>query len=74
MRDYREIPLWKDTTEEEWNDWHWQVRNRITSLEQLKQVVELTAEEIEGVEKCLQQFRMAITPYYAALMDPKDRN
>jgi len=74
MRDYRDIPLWKDVTPEEWNDWHWQVRNRITTLEQLKQVIELTAEEADGVEKCLQHFRMAITPYYATLMDPKDPN
>jgi lysine 2,3-aminomutase len=74
MRDYRDIPLWKDATEQDWNSWPWQVRNRITSIDQLKQVIELTTEEIEGVEKCLQQFRMAITPYYAALMDPEDRN
>ena len=74
MRDYREMPLWKGVTPEEWNDWHWQVRNRITTLEQLKQVIDLTMEEAEGVEKCLQLFRMAITPYYAALMDPHDRN
>lgn len=74
MRNYREIPLWKDATGEEWNDWHWQVRNRITTLEQLKQVVELTAEEAEGIENCLQHFRMAITPYYATLIDPKDPN
>lgn len=74
MRDYREIPLWKDVTAEEWNDWHWQVRNRITTLEQLKQVIELNEEESEGVEKCLQNFRMAITPYYASLMDPTNRD
>jgi lysine 2,3-aminomutase len=74
MRDYREIPLWKEATPEEWNDWRWQVRNRITTLEQLKQVIDLTKEEAEGVEKCLQSFRMAITPYYASLMDPRDRN
>ena len=74
MRDYREIPLWKDVTADQWNDWHWQVSNRITSLEQLKQVIELNEEESEGVEKCLQVFRMAITPYYASLMDPSDRN
>lgn len=74
MRDYREMPLWKDVTPEEWNDWHWQVRNRITTLEQLKQVIDLTMEEAEGIEKCLQLFRMAITPYYASLMDPHDRN
>jgi lysine 2,3-aminomutase len=74
MRDYREIPMWKDTTPEEWNDWHWQVRNRITTLDQLKQVIDLTDEETEGIEKCLQQFRMAITPYYAMLIDPDDPN
>ncbi|MDW7738809.1 MAG: lysine 2,3-aminomutase [Bacillota bacterium] len=73
MRDYREIQLWKDVKPEEWNDWHWQVRNRITTLDQLEQVIELTTEEAEGVEKCLKQFRMAITPYYASLMDPVDR-
>jgi lysine 2,3-aminomutase len=74
MRDYRKIPLWKDVTPEDWHDWHWQVRNRITTLEQLKQVVDLTAEEEEGVEKCLQTFRMAITPYYASLIDQENLN
>lgn len=73
MRDYREIELWKDVDLEEWNDWRWQVRNRITTLEQLKQVVALNEEEEAGVQKCLQTFRMAITPYYASLIDPDDR-
>ena len=74
MRDYREIPLWKDATPKEWNDWRWQVRNRITTLDQLKQVIDLSNEEAAGVEECLQSFRMAITPYYASLIDPEDRN
>lgn len=74
MRDYREIPLWKNVTEEQWNDWRWQVANRITTLEDLKQVIELTPEEEEGVRQCLQTLRMAITPYYATLIDPHDRN
>lgn len=74
MRDYREIPLWKDVRPEEWNDWHWQVANRITSPEQLKQVIDLAAEEEEGIKQCLQSLRMAITPYYATLIDPADRN
>lgn len=74
MRDYREIPIWKDVTAEEWSDWRWQVRNRITTLDQLKQIIELTEEEADGVEKCLQHFRMAITPYYATLIDPQDPN
>jgi len=72
LRDYREIPLWKDVAREEWNDWKWQVKNRITSIDQLKQVINLTPEEEEGIHECLKTLRMAITPYYATLMDPDD--
>ncbi len=74
MRDYREISLWKNVTEEEWNDWRWQVANRITTLEDLKQVIDLTPDEEEGIHQCLQTLRMAITPYFATLIDHHDRN
>jgi lysine 2,3-aminomutase len=74
VRDYREVTLWKDVTAEQWNDWRWQVANRITTLEDLKQVIDLTAAEEEGVRECLQTLRMAITPYFATLIDPHDRN
>lgn len=72
MRSYKDIPLWKDVKEEDWNDWKWQVRNRITSVEQLKQVINLTPEEEAGVKDSLRILRMAITPYFATLMDPND--
>ncbi len=72
MRDYRTIPLWKDVTEEEWNDWGWQLRHRLVDLDSLKQVVNLTPEEEQGVIDCLPVLRMAVTPYYAMLMDPDD--
>jgi len=73
-RNYNEIPLWKDVTQREWNDWKWQLRNRITSVDALKQVVEMTAEEERDINNSLKSLRMAITPYYASLMDPSDRN
>lgn len=72
MRDFRTIEMWKDVTDEQWNDWTWQVRNRITTLDQLKQVCTLTPEEEEGVKQSLAVLRMGITPYYAMLMDEKD--
>ncbi len=72
MRDFRSIEMWKDVTDEQWNDWHWQVRNRISTLEGLKKVCNLTAEEEEGVIKSLEILRMGITPYYAMLMDAND--
>ena len=69
-RDYKTISLWEDVTEEQWNDWQWQVRNRITDVKVLKQVINLTSEEERGIKNCLKTLRMAITPYYATLMDP----
>jgi lysine 2,3-aminomutase len=72
MKKYNEIPLFKQVTVEQWRDWRWQVANRLTTLEELRQVVELTDEETEGIKNCLGTLRMAITPYYAMLMDSTD--
>lgn len=74
MRNYREISLWADITDAQWQDWRWQVANRITTLEQLKQVITLTPEEEVGIYNCLKSLRMAITPYYATLIDSQDIN
>jgi len=72
MRSYKDIPLWKDVKKEDWDNWQWQVRNRIQTVDQLKQVINLTPEEEEGVHECLSVLRMAISPYFATLMDPDD--
>ena len=56
----------------EWNDWHWQYRNRIIDAQQLAALFDLTAAEQANVATCLQHFRMAVTPYYASLIDPDD--
>ncbi|HHY33360.1 MAG TPA: lysine 2,3-aminomutase [Firmicutes bacterium] len=72
MRHFRDIPLWKDVSSADWNDWRWQVRNRVTDVETLKKALNLTPEEEEGATRCLERFRMAITPYYVSLMSPDD--
>ncbi|MCK9290213.1 MAG: lysine 2,3-aminomutase [Bacteroidales bacterium] len=64
--------LFPEVSDEQWNDWKWQVKNRIETLDQLKQYIELTPTEEEGVKKSLQTLRMAITPYYLSLIDPDD--
>jgi lysine 2,3-aminomutase len=66
----RKISLFPHVKEEEWNDWHWQVRNRITSVSQLKKYIPLTEQEEKDITKVLTRFRMAITPYFLTLMDP----
>ena len=71
--DYRRIPLYENTAPEDWNDWHWQLKNVIRDIDTLSQVVNIDQNERADLEKTLSQFKMAITPYYAALMDPEYR-
>ena len=68
----RRYELFPNVADEQWNDWKWQVKNRIETLEDLKKYVTLTPEEEEGVKKTLQTLRMAITPYYISLIDPNN--
>lgn len=66
--------FWKGVTEKEWEDWRWQLKNRITTLEQLKKLIELTPEEIEGIKHSKGRLALAVTPYFASLMDPLNPN
>jgi len=59
---------------EQWNDWRWQMKNRITSAQELSKHIDLTEQEKEMISKCLKKFRMSITPYYAGLINYEDRN
>ena len=74
MRNSRDNGLFADVPDKEWNDWKWQLRNRITNVESLKKYVKLTEKEEEGVKRCLENLRMAITPYYLSLIDLEDEN
>ncbi len=57
-----------------WDDWKWQFANRITNAEALSKVLPLTDCEKADIGECLKSFRMAITPYYASLIDTTDPN
>jgi lysine 2,3-aminomutase len=52
-----------------WTDWKWQLQNRITSLEELKQHVSLTQEEELSFDACKELFNFSVTPYYASLIE-----
>lgn len=74
MKVNRRQELFGHISDEQWKDWKWQVANRIETVEELKKYIPLTAEEEEGARKCTETLRMAITPYYLALIDPDDPN
>jgi len=55
------------------NDWKWQLANRITTVEQLAEYIELSEDDRKGIEGASECFTWTITPYYARLMDRTDR-
>jgi len=63
--------IWADVPDEKWNDWRWQLSNRVNDLEILESFINLTPEEIEGIT-AKDKFRLDITPYFATLIDPDD--
>ncbi len=62
-----------DATEENWNDWHWQLRNRITKLEDLKRFLDISEEEAKNIKSVSNVYRWAISPYYLSLINPKEK-
>ena len=60
--------LWSDVPDEQWNDWRWQMSHRISSIEQLEQLITLTDDEREGLT-ANGLFRIGITPYFASLLE-----
>lgn len=72
-RDYQLNP-WKDASPAEWEDWRWQLKNRVTRADQLKLILNLSPAEISAIEASKGRLATAITPYFAKLMDRNDPN
>jgi len=60
-------------TEEDWRDWRWQLRNRISDVEVLEKILDLSDQDKENLRKVGNKFRWAVTPYFASLMDRDDK-
>ncbi len=62
-----------NSSEKEWNNWQWQLKNSIRDVSVLSKIIQLTEQETKDIEKTATQYRWSISPYYASLMDPEDR-
>lgn len=60
---------YKDVSDKDWNSWIWQQKNRISTLEELEKVINVSEDERLAFDKCKDLFHVGITPYYAMLMD-----
>ncbi|EEG76747.1 glutamate 2,3-aminomutase [Dethiobacter alkaliphilus] len=70
----KKIKAHLNASDDDWNDWHWQVRSRINKVEDLIELLELNEEEAAEVRKVGEKNRWATTPYYLSLMNPDDPN
>ncbi|MCE5347558.1 MAG: KamA family radical SAM protein [Bacteroidales bacterium] len=69
---HRYFPL---TTIDSWNDWKWQLRNTITTIEDLKKIMKLSDKEVIAINNLKGRLPLRITPYFASLIyDSKPTN
>jgi lysine 2,3-aminomutase len=55
-----------------WADWRWQMRHRVTRLDQFERLLRLTDAERRGLMLASEKFSVAVTPQFATLIDPED--
>jgi lysine 2,3-aminomutase len=64
--------FYTNVTDKEWNSWYWQARNRIRTLNQLEQVLDLSEDERAALSQAGSMLPVSITPYYMSLVSRDD--
>jgi glutamate 2,3-aminomutase len=59
-------------SEEQWNDYKWQLRNRFTRVEDICDAIGLSEDETQKIRKVTEKYRFGISPYYLSVIDPDD--
>jgi len=65
--------IYADVPDEKWNDWRWQLSNRLNTVEDIEKVLPLTDSERTALQT-QGIFRVDVTPYFISLIDPEDPN
>jgi len=64
--------LWSHIPAADWADWTWQLKNRISNVAKLDELMTLTADERAGCEHAEDKLSVGITPYFFNLIDRDD--
>jgi len=59
----------KNVQEDRWNDWRWQIENRIYKISQLAGILNISLKEADKYKDVIETYRFSITPYYLSLID-----
>lgn len=63
---------WPEISADQWGDWRWQLKNRVTTLDQLERHLRLVPEERAGAILAGSKLSLGITPHFFNLIDPDD--
>jgi lysine 2,3-aminomutase len=64
--------FYPEATEQQWNDWRWQLRNRVKDLPTLERLFTLSEYEREAISAHTGPLPSSVSPYYASLVHPVD--
>lgn len=68
----KRAPIYRDVPPEKWNDWRWQLSDRLNSAHDIGQVIHLTESECKALVGTSDLFRVDITSYFISPIDPED--
>jgi len=71
--EYREL-FYPEVVDEEWNNWQWQLKNKVQTTNQLGKFINLTPDEVKGLSLNNKNLPVSITPYYLSLINPENIN
>jgi len=62
----------REYSKEQWDDWRWHTRNRVTTTAELDEWINVTDDERAAIDQSAGKYRWSVTPYYASLMNADD--
>lgn len=66
--------FYPNISELQWNDWKWQLQNRISTYKEISKFLNLSQEERLAIDVETTHCPFAITPYYLSIIDLDDQN
>jgi len=65
---------WQGIPNSEWNDWRWQMRNRLSKKDEIARFIKLSDDEAAGLDIAAAKLHVSITPHFFNLIDPENVN
>ena len=65
---------WSNIEDSHWFDWKWQMRNRLSTISDFQQHLNLSNEEVSGFKAAVDKLSVSVTPYFFNLINKTDPN